>query len=69
DVTVNDGVRVGVVQTIRNPFDYSEGVLNSQLTLVGDPIPEGLSIHERHHVEEEPRRFAGIEKGKDVWVV
>ena len=34
-----------------------------------EPVAEGLSLHERHHVEEEGVRLPRVEEGKDVGVL
>ena len=44
----------------------SHRVVHGKLVLTVDPIPERLSLHERHHVEEEAVRLARIEQRQDV---
>ena len=69
DVPVHDALAVRVAQRVRHLAGDLQRVLQRQLTLAPEPIPEGLALHVGHRVPELAGRFTGIEHRQDVRVL
>ena len=60
---------VRVAQRVRHLAGDLQRVVQRQLTLAPEPIPEGLALHVGHRVPELAGRFTGIEHRQDVRVL
>ena len=69
DVPVHDALAVRVAQRVGHLAGDLQRVVERQLTLAPQPIPEGLALDVGHRVPELASRFAGIEHGQDVRVL
>ena len=78
DVPVDDAVPVRVIKGARDVACDPHCVLDGQLLLAREPLPQRLPLDVRHDVEEEPRtgalpdvrpRLARVVQRKDVGVV
>ncbi len=68
DVAVDDVVAVRVAQGVGHlPADL-ERLLERELPLALEPLPQRLTLDERHDVVEEAGGFAGVVEGQDVGV-
>ena len=68
DVAVDHAVGMGVVQRVGHLAGDLQGVVERQLLLARQPVPEGFAFHEGHDIEEELARLTGIEERQDVGV-
>jgi hypothetical protein len=66
EVAVDDTARVRVAEGRRDATRDPHGLVHRELLLALDAIPEGLALHERHHIEEEARRGPRIEEREEV---
>jgi hypothetical protein len=66
DVTVHDAAFVGVGQGVRNLAEDADRIAHRQHAVSLELLTQGLAFHERHDVEEESSRLAGIVQRQDV---
>ena len=69
DVAMNDTVLVRIRQRVGHLTGVVEGGGDRERTIAPHSRPQGLAIHERHEVVEEPVDLAGIDQRHDVGVV
>ena len=69
DVAVDHSLLVGIVQRFRDLPSDPERLLQRELTLALEPLPQGLALDEGHDVEELTCGLAGVEQGQDVGVL
>jgi hypothetical protein len=63
---VNDVVAVGVGERAGHFMGDLEGVLEGELPLSIEPLPERFSVQVRHHVVEQAVHFGGVVDREDV---
>ena len=61
DVAMDDALRVRVVQGLGRPRARSERVVERELLLALEPLPQRLAVHVRHDVVEQAAGFARID--------
>ena len=66
DVAVDDALRVRVGKRIGHLVRNAHGVVNRQLLVAHQAIAQRLAVNERHHVEQEAARRAGVMQRQDV---
>ena len=66
DVAMDDAVLVRVLERVRRLAGDAKRVIQRQLLLPIEPVPETLPLDERHGEPEPAGRLAGIEDGEDV---
>ena len=66
DVPVDHSLLVGVLERKRGFAPDAESLVDGQLVLALQPVPEALALHERHGVPELAAGFTGIEHCEDV---
>ena len=66
---MHHAVFVSVVGRVGHLLRDGDRVLHTELLLTVELVPQRLSLHVGHHVEDEPVRFAGVEEREDVWVL
>ena len=66
DVTVHDARLVRHRERLGDFTQQAHRLLHRQLAGAREPLAEGLSLDEGHHVVEEPRRLTGVEQSEDV---
>ena len=69
DVAVDDAVAVGVVECAGDFLGETDGVVDGELFLAGEPVTEGLALDEGHDVEELAIGAAAVEQREDVGVL
>ena len=67
-VAMHDPATMGVVERVGHFSRNLERVFQSQPAISIEPLSEGPSIHEGHHVVEKPVGFTGVEKRQNVGV-
>src|SRR4051812_9347695 len=60
---------MGVAERVGDFEGDLKRVVDRELPLPVQPIPKGLALHERHHVEQQPVSLARIVETKDVRVL
>jgi hypothetical protein len=68
DVAVHHTLAVGVAERVRHLAGDLQRLVQRQLRLPVQPIPQGLPLHVRHHIEEQPTGLARIMQRQDVRV-
>jgi hypothetical protein len=68
DVAMHDPVAVGVTEGVGDFARDADGLVDGQLVLAVQPLPQRFALHERHDVVEESRRLARVVERKDVGV-
>ena len=69
DVPVDDALAVRVPERVGHLAGDLQGVVQRQLPLAPQPVPEGLALDVGHGIPELAGRFAGIEHGQDMRVL
>ena len=69
DVAVHGALAVRVAQRIRHLEGDLQRVVQRQLTLPPQPLPQGLAFYVGHRVPEVAGRFTGIEHWQDMRVL
>ena len=65
---MHDAEGVGMAKRVRDLTSYLEGVLDGELLLTLQPIPERLTLDVGHDVVEEPIGLTTVVQGQDVRV-
>ena len=60
---------VRVLQCLGHRSRYLHRLINGQLLLAVDSLPERFPLHMRHDIEQEAVRLAGVEQRQDVRVL
>ena len=69
DVAVNDVLRVGVSQSVGHFEDVLNGIVDRQLPVAVEPVPQRFTLDEGHDVKEETIGFTRVVEAKDVRVL
>ena len=68
NVPVDHAEAVGVAQRVGDFAGDLEGVVDRQLLLAVQALPEWLPRHVGHHVVQQAIGFPGVVERQDVWV-
>jgi len=66
EVAVNDAARVRVVERVGDSDRDAHRLVDRELLLTLEPMPQALAFDVRHDVVQQPARFAGIEQRQQV---
>jgi hypothetical protein len=69
DIAVDDAVRVGVAQGAQHLEGDPHGLVERQLALAHESLPEGFALHVGHGVPQPARGLARVVHGEDVRVL
>src|SRR5438132_9408103 len=68
-IAVDDAVRVGILERVGDGDGDANSLIYWKLLVAVESRAERLPLDERHYIEEQPVRLAGVEQRKEVRVL